>query len=212
MQTTTTTTTNPSRLGMGTGSFSLSARSFTSSVFTTGTLQLILYLALANLPQPHVHTVPISTTGNVNVPWPYTLCSPAMLHEELSTDMVCIIKYPCFACKLLTNIILQDRITQLQDAILDASFHSPDYSNVSDWLGLPSIFLAINDHFNINRIHHQTHPIRTDFHIYPHDFINPQRSQSSGVQRFVISFGTFGKSDHRRIDALRGAHVEQGGW
>lgn len=48
-----------------------------------------------------------------------------MLHEELSTDMVCIIKYPCFACKLFTNIILQDRITQLQDAILDASFHSP---------------------------------------------------------------------------------------
>ncbi|KIY31679.1 hypothetical protein I305_05920 [Cryptococcus gattii E566] len=33
-----------------------------------------------------------------------------MLHEELSTDM--------------------DRITQLQDAILDASFHSPDYSNL----------------------------------------------------------------------------------
>lgn len=51
---------------------------------------LFPYLAPANLPQSHVQVFLISTTGNINVPWHYTLCSPAMLHEELSTDMVCI--------------------------------------------------------------------------------------------------------------------------
>ncbi|OXB33614.1 hypothetical protein J007_06718 [Cryptococcus neoformans] len=91
------TTTNPSRSGTGAGSFFsvfsllLCLRLVHSSLFP--------YLAPANLPQSHVQVFLISTTGNINVPWHYTLCSPAMLHEELSTDM--------------------DRITQLQDAILD---------------------------------------------------------------------------------------------
>lgn len=87
--TTVITTTNPSRLGTGVGSFSLSVLSLLLYLQLVHS-SLSPYLTPTHLFQSHVHIVLISTTGNVNVPWPYTLCSPAMLHEELSTDMVCI--------------------------------------------------------------------------------------------------------------------------